>query len=104
MALSRASSLQKQRGRPVRNGGFPFLYGSLYNSLDLVSPEAYLYRSLQISGDFPMTHIDLVQAQNFVRQQANWPGKKLRRQLFGASLLLLSGGGYAFYHANAKPA
>jgi multidrug efflux system membrane fusion protein len=51
-----------------------------------------------------MTHIDLVQAQNFVRQQANWPGKKLRRQLIGASLLLLSGGGYAFYHANAKPA
>jgi multidrug efflux system membrane fusion protein len=51
-----------------------------------------------------MTHVDLVQAQNFVRQQANWPGKKLRRQLFGASLLLLSGGGYAFYHANAKPA
>ena len=51
-----------------------------------------------------MTHIDLVQAQNFVRHQANWPAKKLRRQIFGASLLLLSGGGYAFYHANAKPA
>jgi len=51
-----------------------------------------------------MTHLDLVQAQHFVRQQANWPAKKLRRQIFGASLLLLSGGGYAFYHANAKPA
>jgi multidrug efflux system membrane fusion protein len=51
-----------------------------------------------------MTHIDLVQAQNFVRQQANWPAKRLRRQLFGASLLLLMGGGYAVYHANAKPA
>ena len=51
-----------------------------------------------------MTHIDLIQAQNFVRQQANWPAKRLRRQLFGASLLLLLGGGYAFYHANAKPA
>jgi multidrug efflux system membrane fusion protein len=51
-----------------------------------------------------MTHIDLVQAQHFVRQQANWPAKRLRRQIFGASLLLLSGGGYAFYHANAKPA
>jgi multidrug efflux system membrane fusion protein len=51
-----------------------------------------------------MTHIDLVQAQSFVRQQANWSGKKLRRQLIGASLLLLSGGGYAFYHASAKPA
>ena len=51
-----------------------------------------------------MTHIDLIQAQNFVRQQANWPMKRLRRQILGASLLLLSGGGYAFYHANAKPA
>ena len=51
-----------------------------------------------------MTHIDLVQAQNFVRHQANWPAKRMRRQLIGASLLLLSGGGYAFYHANAKPA
>jgi multidrug efflux system membrane fusion protein len=51
-----------------------------------------------------MTHIDLVQAQNFVRHQANWPAKKLRRQIFGASLLLLSGGGYAVFHANAKPA
>ena len=50
-----------------------------------------------------MTHVDLVQAQHFVRQQANWPAKRLRRQIFGASLLLLSGGGYAFYHANAKP-
>ncbi len=51
-----------------------------------------------------MTHIDLVQAQNFVRHQANWPARRLRRQIIGASLLLLSGGGYAFYHANAKPA
>ncbi len=51
-----------------------------------------------------MTHIDLVQAQHFVRQQAGWPARKLRRQIIGASLLLLSGGGYAFYHANAKPA
>jgi multidrug efflux system membrane fusion protein len=50
-----------------------------------------------------MTHIDLAQAQNFVRQQANWPAKRLRRQLFGASLLLLMGGGYAVYHANATP-
>jgi len=51
-----------------------------------------------------MTHIDLLQAQNFVRQQANWPAKRLRQRIFGASLLLLAGGGYAFYHAHAKPA
>jgi len=51
-----------------------------------------------------MTHIDLAQAQNFVRQQANWPAKRLRRQAIGAALLLMMGGGYAFYHANAKPA
>jgi len=51
-----------------------------------------------------MTHIDLAQAQNFVRQQANWPAKRLRRQALGAALLLMMGGGYAFYHANAKPA
>src|SRR2546430_2489920 len=50
-----------------------------------------------------MTHIDLVQAQKFVRQQANWPGKKLRRQLMGAALFLLIGGGYAAWHASAKP-
>jgi hypothetical protein len=54
--------------------------------------------------DYPMTHIDLIQAQNFVRQQANWPAKRLRRQAIGAALLLMMGGGYAFYHANAKPA
>src|SRR5580765_3055690 len=34
---------------------------------------------------FPMTHLDLAQAQHFVRQQANWPAKKLRRQLMGAA-------------------
>ena len=51
-----------------------------------------------------MTHIDLVQAQNFVRQQANWPTKRLRRQLMGAAFFLLIGGGYAAWHASAKPA
>ena len=51
-----------------------------------------------------MTHIDLVQAQNFVRQQANWPAKKLRRQLMGAAFFLLIGGGYAAWHASATPA
>jgi multidrug efflux system membrane fusion protein len=51
-----------------------------------------------------MTHLDLAQAQQFVRQQANWPAKRLRRQLTGAALFLLIGGGYAIWHASAKPA
>jgi len=51
-----------------------------------------------------MTHLDLAQAQHFVRQQAGWPAKKLRRQLAGAALFLLIGGGYAAWHASAKPA
>jgi multidrug efflux system membrane fusion protein len=51
-----------------------------------------------------MTHLDLVQAQRFVRQQSNWPAKKLRRQLMGAAVFLLIGGGYAAWHASAKPA
>ena len=45
-----------------------------------------------------MAHFDLVQTQNFLRQQANWPAKKLRRQATGAALFLLIGGGYAVYH------
>ncbi len=45
-----------------------------------------------------MTHFDLVQTQNFLRQQANWPAKKLRRQATGAALFLLIGGGYGVYH------
>src|SRR5271166_2239198 len=52
-----------------------------------------------------MTHIDLVQTQNFLRRQANWPARKLRRQAAGAGLFLLIGGGYALYHAaSAKSA
>ncbi|HYJ36814.1 MAG TPA: efflux RND transporter periplasmic adaptor subunit [Rhizomicrobium sp.] len=51
-----------------------------------------------------MTHLDLAQAQHFVRQQANWPAKRLRRQLTGAAIFLLLGGGYAVWHASAKPA
>jgi membrane fusion protein, multidrug efflux system len=46
-----------------------------------------------------MTHVDLIQTQNFLRQQANWPAKKLRRQAIGAALFLIIGGGYALYHA-----
>ena len=46
-----------------------------------------------------MTHLDYVQAQTFLRQKANEPAKKLRRQATGAALFLLIGGGYALYHA-----
>ena len=50
-----------------------------------------------------MTHLDLIQAQTFLRQKANQPAKKLRRQATGAALFLLIGGGYALYHvAGAK--
>jgi membrane fusion protein, multidrug efflux system len=51
-----------------------------------------------------MTLIDLAQAQNYLRQQANTPVKSLRRQFMGAAIFLLIGGGYAVFHANAKPA
>ncbi len=57
-----------------------------------------------ISGDYPMTHIDLAQAQTLLRQQANQPARKLRRQLTGAALFLLLAGGYGIYHASAKSA
>ena len=50
-----------------------------------------------------MTHLDYAQAQTFLRQKANEPAKKLRRQATGAALFLLFGGGYALYHvAGAK--
>src|SRR5689334_4329030 len=50
-----------------------------------------------------MTSFDVAQAQTFLRQKANEPAKKLRRQLSGAALFLLIGGGYALYHtAGAK--
>ncbi|MEO8300690.1 MAG: efflux RND transporter periplasmic adaptor subunit [Rhizomicrobium sp.] len=51
-----------------------------------------------------MTHIDLAEAQTFLRQQANSPARKLRRQLAGAALFLLIAGGYGLYHASAKSA
>jgi multidrug efflux system membrane fusion protein len=51
-----------------------------------------------------MTHIDLAQAQTFLRQQANNPGRKLRRQLTGAALFLLLAGGYGLYNSTAKSA
>ena len=51
-----------------------------------------------------MTYIDLTQAQTVLRQQANEPARKLRRQLTGAALFLLMAGGYGIYHASAKSA
>ncbi|HEY0266365.1 MAG TPA: efflux RND transporter periplasmic adaptor subunit, partial [Rhizomicrobium sp.] len=51
-----------------------------------------------------MTHVDLAQAQKFVRLQANSPARRLRRQIMGAALFLLAGGGYAVWHASAKSA
>jgi multidrug efflux system membrane fusion protein len=51
-----------------------------------------------------MTHIDIFQTQKFLSQQGHTPSRTLRRQAFGAALFLLLGGGYALYHANAKPA
>jgi membrane fusion protein, multidrug efflux system len=51
-----------------------------------------------------MTHVDLLQTQNFLRRQSNWPARRLRRQATGAALFLLIGGGYAVWHANAKQA
>src|SRR5258706_3196620 len=49
-----------------------------------------------------MTHIDLAQAQTFLRQQADQPARTLRRRLTGAALFLLLAGGYGIYHASAK--
>jgi multidrug efflux system membrane fusion protein len=46
-----------------------------------------------------MSHLDLVQAQIYLRQRANEPAKKLRRQATGAAFFLLIAGGYAIYHA-----
>ena len=51
-----------------------------------------------------MTHVDIFQTSKFLSQQANTPAKKLRRQAAIAALVLFLGGGYALYHANAKPA
>ena len=52
-----------------------------------------------------MTHLDIAQAQKFLRQRADAPAQRLRRQATGAALFLLLGGGYALYHAAiAKPA
>jgi multidrug efflux system membrane fusion protein len=49
-----------------------------------------------------MTYIDLFETQKFLSQQNKASGRVLRRQITGAALFLLLGGGYALYHANAN--
>jgi multidrug efflux system membrane fusion protein len=49
-----------------------------------------------------VAHIDLVQTSNFLRQQGS--ARKLRRQILGGALLILAGGGWAAWHANASSA
>jgi multidrug efflux system membrane fusion protein len=50
-----------------------------------------------------MAHLDLFETQKLLRREGRSPGN-LRRQLMAAAALLLLGGGYAFWHASAKPA
>jgi multidrug efflux system membrane fusion protein len=48
-----------------------------------------------------MAHIDLAETQKFLRLQERSSNGRLRRQIAGAALLLLAGGGYALWHAGA---
>jgi membrane fusion protein, multidrug efflux system len=45
-----------------------------------------------------MTYFNVAEAQKFLRQNADLPAQKLRRQVTGAALILLLGGGYGLYH------
>jgi multidrug efflux system membrane fusion protein len=48
--------------------------------------------------------VDISQIQSFLRHNPERSARRLRRQLIGAALVLLIGGGYAlYYHAGAKP-
>jgi multidrug efflux system membrane fusion protein len=51
-----------------------------------------------------MAHLDLFETQKLLRQERGSSPQNLRRQLAVAAALLLLGGGYAFWHASAKPA
>src|SRR4051812_1518811 len=99
MARSSASSLQKERGRPVRMGVSFFCTDRYIIPLTWEVQKNICTVRYRYPG-FPMTHIDLAQAQTFLRQQANEPARKLRRQLTGAALFLLIAGGYGLYHAS----
>jgi multidrug efflux system membrane fusion protein len=48
-----------------------------------------------------MAHVDIFEVQNKLSRQT--PIRNWRRQLMGAGLILLLGGGYAAWHASAKP-
>ena len=45
-----------------------------------------------------MNNFNVAEAQKFLRQSADLPAQKLRRQAAGAALALLVGGGYGVYH------
>jgi multidrug efflux system membrane fusion protein len=45
-----------------------------------------------------MNSFNVAEAQTFLRQNADLPAKRLRRQATGAALILLLGGGYGLYH------
>ncbi|HVW75134.1 MAG TPA: efflux RND transporter periplasmic adaptor subunit [Rhizomicrobium sp.] len=49
-----------------------------------------------------MAHVDLYQTSKFLSLQYRTSGKALRRQITGAALFLLLGGGFALYHAKAN--
>ncbi|HWC64321.1 MAG TPA: efflux RND transporter periplasmic adaptor subunit, partial [Rhizomicrobium sp.] len=49
-----------------------------------------------------MTHLDLFETQKLLRRERS--PENLRRQLIAAAALLFLGGGYALWHASAKPA
>ena len=51
-----------------------------------------------------MTHLDLFETQKLLRKEPGSLPGNLRRQLLAAAALLVLGGGYAFWHASAKPA
>ena len=48
-----------------------------------------------------MAHVDIFEVQNKLSRQT--PIRNWRRQLMGAGFILLLGGGYAAWHASAKP-
>ena len=48
-----------------------------------------------------MAHIDIAETQKLLRQRNLPSGQKLRRQLGAGALILVLGGGYAFWHGGA---
>jgi len=48
-----------------------------------------------------MAHLDIAETQKLLRQESRPTAQRLRRQIAGAALILVLGGGYAFWHAGA---